>query len=163
MGAAVCHGRCCVPWVLLGWWCVLLGAVEWLGVLSHCRSHDEGPQKDRESLHPGMLGRADLLFSRLLNVSEFASGVEAICVPLLSAAYAQGGRCSPDSRRYRYVDCISAHGRRTHRVVNRRRNVVECTFSWLEAPVAVGPEKYLACLRVVEARPHTQPMPHRCT
>jgi len=35
-------------------------------------------------------------------------------------------------RLYGYVDYISAPGRRTHRVVNRRRNVVERTFTWLD-------------------------------
>jgi putative transposase len=66
-------------------------------------------------------------------------------------------------RRYGYVDCISARGRRTHRVVNRRRNVVERTFSWLDKSrrlllrydqkvSAYIAWTYLACLRMVGAR-----------
>jgi len=35
-------------------------------------------------------------------------------------------------RRYGYMDCISARGRRPRRVVNRRRNVVERSLSWLD-------------------------------
>jgi len=35
-------------------------------------------------------------------------------------------------RQYGYVDCIFARGRRTHRVANRWRNVVERTFLWLD-------------------------------
>jgi putative transposase len=35
-------------------------------------------------------------------------------------------------RRFGYVDCIAARRHVTHRVVNRRRNVVERSFAWLD-------------------------------
>jgi transposase len=66
-------------------------------------------------------------------------------------------------RQFGYVDCISARRQVTHRVVNRRRNVVERSFSWLDKSrrlimrydqrvSAYEAWTLLACLRMVGAR-----------
>jgi transposase len=66
-------------------------------------------------------------------------------------------------RRFGYVDCIAARRHVTHRVVNRRRNVVARSFAWLDKSrrlimrydhkvSAYEAWTLLVCLRMVGAR-----------
>jgi putative transposase len=48
-------------------------------------------------------------------------------------------------RRFGYVDCIAARRHITHGVVNRRRNVVERSFSWLDKSRSAPSRQLLSC------------------
>lgn len=87
--------------------------------------------------------------------------------PRGTALYADKGYDSAANRalvrQFGYVDCIAARRRVTHTVTNRRRNVVERSFSWLDKSRrllmrfdqqlrAYAAWTLLACLRMVGAR-----------
>jgi putative transposase len=85
----------------------------------------------------------------------------------MTPLYADKGYDSKENRRimrsFGYVDRVSRRGEVTHRLVNRRRNVVERTFSWLDkcrrlilrydmSIVAYASWTWLGCIKLIAGR-----------